>query len=110
MVSTGFKKIATAPTVNLTPEEYYATVGGKDPYVGAVIGSAVGGIAGAIKGKSNRSKAAILGALAGEAAGAGTGYIGGKAVRSYQARKVRRLTGDLNIRATPSRSYGGENA
>lgn len=105
----GFQKVAVAPTVNLTPEDYFAAIGEKDPYVGAVLGAAAGTAAGAIKGKHNRSKAALLGNLAGGATGGAAGYLGGKAVRSYQARKVRRLTGELNLRATPSRGHHGEN-
>ncbi len=101
MFTTGLKKIAIA-IVTMTPEEYYSHVGEKDPYVGAVVGSLAGAATGAKKKRT--AKAALIGAGLGGASGATIGHLGGKALRSYQASKVRKMTGNLNLRSTPSRS------
>lgn len=101
MFTTGLKKIAIA-IVTMTPEEYYSHVGEKDPYIGAVTGSLAGAAAGAYKKRS--AKAALIGAGLGGASGATLGHVGGKALRKYQANRVRKMTGHLNLRSTPSRS------
>lgn len=101
MFTTGLKKIAIA-IVTMTPEEYYKHVGEKDPYVGAVVGSLTGAAAGAHKKRS--AKAALIGAGLGGASGATVGHYGGKGLRAYQASRVRKMTGHLNLRSTPSRS------
>ncbi len=101
MFTAGLKKIAIA-IVTMTPEEYYEHAGSKDPYVGAVAGGLAGAAAGGAKKRS--AKAALIGTGLGAASGATLGHLGGKALRKYQAKRVRRLTGDLRLRSTPSRS------
>lgn len=99
----GFAKLATT-LVTMTPEEYFEVVREKDPFVGSVLGGVAGGVKGALKGtKKTRHKAALIGTGVGGAAGAAAGYVGGKALRHYQAKKVRRIADELNLRATPQR-------
>jgi uncharacterized membrane protein YebE (DUF533 family) len=103
MFLTGFSKVATT-MVTMSPEEYYDVVREKDPYVGENVGAISGAIAGATKGsKKKKLKSAVVGAGIGALAGAGAAHLGGKALRSYQAKKVRRMAEDLHLRATPGR-------
>lgn len=104
MFSQGFKKTATT-VVTMSPEHYYDIVREKDPYQGAVAGAMIGAAAAAKKAPSgSKAKAALAGAAAGAASGAAIGHFGGKAIRGYQAKRVRRLAGELSLRATPARS------
>lgn len=104
MFSIGFRKVAVA-VVTMTPEEYFDTVGEKDPLVGTVGGAAAGTLYGLRKGKKGaRSKAALIGNLAGGVGGAVVGHYAGKAVRGHQTRKVHRLAHDLKLRSTPNRA------
>ena len=100
MFLSGFNKTA-ATLVTMTPEEYYEVVREKDPFVGATVGSVLGGLAGARKG--GKAKSALIGAAAGGAGGALTGHVIGKAIRKHQAKKVRRMAEELNLKATPGR-------
>lgn len=108
MFLSGFIKTATT-LVTMTPEEYYEVVREKDPHIGANIGAVIGGIAGyrhGLKGKKVRikaPKAALVGVALGGGTGAVTGHLLGKAIRAYQAKKVRRMADELNLRATPGR-------
>ena len=102
----GFHKVA-ATLVTLTPDEYYDVVRRKDPYVGALAGGVIGAGVGAIKGSSGtRSSKALLGAALGSGAGSALGYLSGKAVKNWQANRIYRMTTDLNLKSTPSRSHG----
>lgn len=85
----------------MTPEEYYEVVREKDPYVGATAGALAGALTGAAKAKQGKAKAALLGTGLGALGGAITAHVGGKALRHHQAKKVRRMAEDLNLRATP---------
>lgn len=101
----GFAKVAVLATT-LTPEQYYDLVREKDPYTGALAGAVAGAAAGGIKGKHGRKAAtALAGAAGGAIAGAAAGHAGGKALRRYQAHRVRRLAGELGLRATPMRPH-----
>ena len=104
MFLVGFVKTA-ATLVTMTPEEYYDVVREKDPFVGATVGAVLGGLAGARKGtkKSGKSRSALAGAVAGGALGAVNAHLLGKAVRRHQAKKVRRMAEELNLKATPGR-------
>lgn len=97
----GLNKIAVT-LVTLSPEEYYETVGRKDPYVGALSGAAAGAAIGGSKKRT--AKAALIGTGVGAATGGSIGYLGGKGVRKYQSKKVRRLTGELHLKTSPGRS------
>ena len=100
-----FEKTAVV-AATLTPEQYYDVVREKDPYAGALAGALTGAAVGARKGKpGNKSGAALLGAGLGAVTGGTAGHLGGKALRHYQAHRVRRLTGDLGLRATPQRHH-----
>lgn len=106
MFSNGFQKIA-ATVVTMSPEEYYEHVGGKDKYVGALVGNVVGAAAGLAKGKS--AKAALITGLVGTGLGGVGGHMAGKVLRGYQANKVHRMAGELNLKASPSRhSYSSQ--
>jgi len=99
----GFHKLAVA-VVTMTPEEYFQTVGEKDPYMGAVGGAALGALHGLRKGKKGgKGKAGLIGAAAGGAAGATAGHYGGKLLRRYQTGKVHRMAEELKLRSTPAR-------
>ena len=109
MFINGFRKLAVA-VVTMTPEEYFETVGEKDPYMGAVGGATLGALHGLRKGKKGvKSKAGLIGAAVGGAAGATAGHYGGKLLRHYQTHKVRRMAEELKLRSTPNRkSYQQE--
>jgi hypothetical protein len=109
MFSKGFRKIA-ATVVTMSPEEYYEHVGGKDKFVGALAGNIAGAAVGLAKAKKgSKGTAAVAGALAGTALGGLAGYAGGKVLRGYQANRVHRMAGELNLKATPTRrSYSSE--
>lgn len=96
-----FEKTAVA-VVTMTPEEYFKTVGEKDPLVGALAGGAAGAARGLAKHRT--AKAGLIGAAAGTVAGGAAGYGVGKAYRKYQTNKVHHLSRDLKLRSTPSRS------
>lgn len=100
MFLSGFVKTA-ATLVTMTPEEYYDVVREKDPFVGATVGALVGGAVGAKKG--GNSKSALIGAATGAASGAAAAHAVGRGVRKYQAKKVRRMAEELNLKATPGR-------
>lgn len=100
MFSSGFKKTA-ATLVTMTPEEYYEVVREKDPFVGATLGAISGAGVGYRKG--GKAKSALIGAAAGGTGGALTAHVLGKAVRKHQAKKVRRMAQELNLKATPGR-------
>ena len=103
MFSKGFHKFAVA-VVTMSPEEYFDTVGEKDPLVGALAGAAAGTAAGLRKGsKGKKSKAGLIGNIAGGIAGGTAGHYAGKALRKYQTRKVRRMSDELKLRSTPNR-------
>lgn len=100
----GFRKLATA-VVTMSPEEYFETVGEKDPLIGALSGAVAGTVAGLKRGhKGSKSKAGLIGNIAGGAAGGAAGHYAGKAFRKYQTRKVHRLSEDLKLRSTPARA------
>lgn len=97
-----FEKVAYRAYAVISPEEYYALKGEKDPHVGAEIGAVGGALAAAKKAKKgHKSKAALIGAAAGALAGAAAGHVGGKLVRKYQTHKVRSISTGLNLRSTP---------
>ena len=101
----GFHKVA-ATLVTMTPEEYYDVVRRKDPYVGAVVGGAVGAGIGALKSRpGSRAAGALVGVAAGAGSGAVTGLVGGRALKNWQANRIRRMATDLNLKATPSRAH-----
>jgi uncharacterized membrane protein YebE (DUF533 family) len=104
MFLTGFNKIAVT-LVTMTPEEYYDVVREKDPFVGATAGGLGGAILGAIKSKKgSKHKGALLGSGVGAATGALSTYGAGKALRQYQAGKVRRMAEDLHLKSSPGRA------
>jgi hypothetical protein len=109
MFSKGFHKIA-ATVVTMTPEEHFEHVGQKDKYVGALVGNVVGAAAGLAKGKTgSKASTALTSGLVGTGLGGLTGYLGGKVLRKYQANRVHRMAGDLNLKATPGRrTYGSQ--
>lgn len=103
MFTRSFQKTSAA-LVTMSPEEYYEHVGAKDPYMGAVGGALAGAAAGALKGKKGkRAASALKGAALGGATGVSTGYVAGKAVRGYQARRIRRLLEELRLKSSPGR-------
>ena len=104
MFLSGFLKTATT-LVTMTPEEYYDIVREKDPFVGAVTGSLVGGAVGGIKGKHG-AKSILTGAAVGAGTGAVSSHLGGKLLRRHQANKVRRMAEELNLKSTPGRRNG----
>ncbi len=97
----GFAKVANRAYAVISPEDYYTLKGEKDPHVGAEVGAVGGALAAAKRAKKHKSKAALVGGAAGAAAGAVVGHVGGKILRKYQTHKVRRISSDLNLRATP---------
>lgn len=103
MFMKAFEKVAVT-LVTMSPEEFYDVVGEKDPPTGALLGAIAGGAGGALKGKKGRRAASALkGAVGGAAAGGATGYAGGKALRHYQANRIRRLSSELHLRSTPGK-------
>lgn len=88
----------------MTPEEYFDTVGEKDPLVGAIGGAAAGTLHGLRKGpKGKKGKYGLIGNAVGAAAGGAAGHFAGKALRKYQTHKVHRMSEDLKLRSTPAR-------
>ena len=100
-----FEKTAVT-AAQLTPEEYYALLHEKDAPTGALAGAAAGAAAGARKGKSGgKSRAALIGAGLGAAGGGAVGAVGVGAVRRHQARRLRRVLNELNLRSTSQRLH-----
>lgn len=100
MFHLGFAKTA-ATLVTMTPEEYYEHVSDKDKYVGALLGAATGAAAGGYKKRTARG--ALIGTGVGAAAGGSLGHLAGKGLRSWQAKRIRRLAAEHGLRTTPQR-------
>lgn len=100
-----FEKIAVMASM-ISPEEYYELVHEKDPYIGALGGAAAGAAIGAKKGKpGSRAKAALIGAALGGTGGAAAGHQIGKALKHYQAHRIRKAVTNLSLRSTPARQH-----
>jgi hypothetical protein len=103
LFSTGLKKIAVT-VVTMTPTEFYEHVGAGDKYKGAIGGAGAGAAIGLLRGKhGNKSKVGLIGAGLGAASGGVAGHEAGKIIRKYQANKVYRMAGELNLKSTPGR-------
>lgn len=99
-----FLKHAAVLATTLSPEKLYELEGEKDKYMGAAIGAPLGAVVGALKGKKgSKAVAALAGGAAGHVAGAAAAHAVGKLYRKHQARKLRRIYNELNLRATPHR-------
>lgn len=100
-----FHKHAAGLATNISPEELFELEGQKDKYMGAAVGAPIGAAIGALKGKKgSKALAALAGGAAGHLGGGAAAHIAGKVYRGHQARKLRRMYEELNLRATPHRS------